>query len=76
MTTCPICGENAGELPKTGDAEGFDCPMHGRFKVSDSVLQSEPGKSAGRGQWEDALKRAKDRAKRDELPVVTTYDFC
>lgn len=75
MTTCPICGASASELPKTGDAEGFDCPTHGRFKVSDSILHSEPSKSASRGQWEDALKRAKDQAKPGELPVLTTYDF-
>lgn len=75
MTICPICGSNAEELPKTGDAEGYDCPLHGPFKVSESALRSEPSKSAERGRWEGALKTAKDRAKPGELPVLTTYDF-
>ena len=34
MVTCPICGNEIGELPRTGDAEGFDCKQHGKFKVS------------------------------------------
>lgn len=75
MTVCPICGSNASELPRTGDAEGCTCPQHGLFKVSDSVLRSAPSKSAGRSQWEDALRKAKDRAKPGDLPVLTTYDF-
>lgn len=71
MSTCPICGTKANELPKTGDAEGYDCPRHGRFKVSDRVLRSEQRRSVG--EWEAALKRATDHAKPDELPLITTY---
>jgi hypothetical protein len=73
MSVCPICGLNAGELPKTGDSEGYDCPRHGRFKVSGTVLGSTLSKSVG--QWEAALQRAKDRAKVGDLPILTTNDF-
>lgn len=75
MNVCPICGSSTEELPRTGDAEGYDCPQHGQFKVSDTALRSEPTKSAGRSEWEDALKKAKDRTKAGELPTITTYDF-
>lgn len=75
MSTCPICGSKAGELPKTGDAEGYDCPRHGRFKVSESVLRSEPRPGIGQSHWENALKTAKDRVASGETPLITTYDF-
>jgi hypothetical protein len=35
---CPICGSAAETLDKTGDADGFDCPQHGKFKVSSTTL--------------------------------------
>ncbi len=75
MSVCPICGSDSGELPRTGDAEGFGCHQHGRFKVSDSALRSEPSKSASRSSWESALDKAKGRVRPDEVPTITTYDF-
>src|SRR5262245_8519497 len=35
---CPICKTKALPLGRTGDAMGFDCPEHDKFKVSDTVL--------------------------------------
>jgi hypothetical protein len=55
MATCPICGAEAETLDRTGDAEGFDCPRHGKFKVASSVLASEPTKNATRQDWEAAV---------------------
>jgi len=73
MNTCPICGSDAGELDRTGDAEGFDCRYHGKFKVSGTVLVTK--EAADRHQWEDALQKARDRATGGEWPVVTGDDF-
>ena len=73
MKTCPICGSDAGTLPRTGDAEGFDCPKHGKFKVAGTPLVTE--EDASRGQWESALARAKSRTKADEWPLIKSDDF-
>ncbi len=73
MPTCPICGSEAEALPKTGDAEGFDCPQHGQFKVSGTVLRSEP--IADRQTWETALERAKQTTEPGGWPRITTHDF-
>ena len=64
METCPICG--LPPLPKTGDADGFDCPMHNRFRVAGTVLATRSG--ATRQEWEKAFDRAKARTKPDENP--------
>jgi hypothetical protein len=40
-TSCPICGAEAAALDKTGDADGFDCHEHGKFKVAGSVFASK-----------------------------------
>ncbi len=70
MLPCPICGFEAQPLPKTGDSEGFDCPKHGKFKVAGSVLAVDTKRN-----WQEALARAKQRAKPCELPLIMTYDF-
>jgi hypothetical protein len=75
MITCPICGSEADTLPMTGDAEGYDCHLHGKYKVSGSALSSTPYQTASREQWEQALSKAKTRAKTGEWPVVITDDF-
>lgn len=61
MNACPICGARTEEFDRTGVAEGFDCPRHGKFKVSGSVLGSDAylnsksamGGRAGKGQTPD-----------------------
>jgi hypothetical protein len=72
---CPICGSEAKTLDRTGDAVGFDCPQHGKFKVACTVFASEPTRIAGRDKWEAALKTAAGRSNPDEWPCITTHDF-
>ena len=36
---CPICKSAVHELDRTGDANGFDCETHGKFKVADTVFK-------------------------------------
>jgi hypothetical protein len=71
--TCPICKSNALELDRTGDATGFDCSEHGKFKVSNNVFST--AKETTRELWERALKLAKGRAKLNEWPVIRHFDF-
>jgi hypothetical protein len=73
MTTCPICGADAGELDRTGDADGFDCPHHGKFKVSRTAMVTQM--DAAREKWESALRRGKSRTKPGEWPLVISGDF-
>ena len=66
MTSCPICDAECATVEITGDAEGYDCARHGKFKVSRTVLAVEASKT--RGEWDAALERAKGRASPDEWP--------
>jgi NMD protein affecting ribosome stability and mRNA decay len=73
---CPICKTKAKPLDKTGDADGFDCPRHGRFKVAGTVWAQPSKTNASVEAWEAALKRAKGR-KPDEwaAPVILSDDL-
>jgi hypothetical protein len=75
MPACPICKAEAKALDRTGYHEGVDCPKHGPFKVSGSVLVDSRTKDAEPTQWETALAKAKKRANEGEWPVIVTYDF-
>jgi len=68
---CPICKSPAKELPRTGDATGFDCPTHGKFKIADTIAAEE----CTRQRWEAALRKAKLRAKPWEVPLVMSEDL-
>jgi uncharacterized Zn finger protein (UPF0148 family) len=72
---CPICKAPAQELPRTGDATGVHCPMHGYFKVADTVRAETKAKDHTREQWETALDKAEERAEPDELPLIMVDDF-
>jgi hypothetical protein len=73
MTThCPICGSEVGELPRTGDADGYDCVTHGQFKTSGTVTSTK--QKATRAEWEAALASAKARHG-TIVPTITTHDF-
>ena len=73
MDTCPICRSEAEMLPRTGDADGFNCPLHGQFKVSGSVLGILT--DASRAEWENALAKAKARTNPGEIPLIEVSDF-
>ncbi len=78
MTTiCSICNSSAQELPRTGDATGFHCPMHGDFKVADTVFAEEGAEDYTREEWEAALDKAKQRTEpeEEEWPLIITDDF-
>lgn len=75
MPICPICQTEAKPLDSTGDPVGLDCPHHGKFKVSGTVLAVDIYTLAGREKWEDALKKAKGNAEPGAWPVITSYDF-
>ena len=73
---CPICKSPAvQELDRTGDATGFDCETHGNFKVADTVFGEGRAKDYTREQWEAALRKAKQRTKPGEWPVINSYDL-
>jgi hypothetical protein len=68
---CPICNSPALDLPHIGDATGFHCPTHGKFKVADTIVLDE----YTRQQWEVALKKAQLRTKQGKWPLVRLGDF-
>jgi hypothetical protein len=75
MVICPICESEAAALDKTGDADGFDCPLHDKFKVASSVfVDGNSGANATRDRWEAALKKAKARTP-GGWPTIQTTDF-
>ena len=75
MANCPICKTEAGQLHRTGDAIGFDCPRHGKFKVASTVLAQASTKDASPAQWESALQKARSRDPGAWAPCIHTYDF-
>jgi hypothetical protein len=68
---CPICKSRAQELPRTGDATGFYCTIHGHFKIADLLLDEY----YTRAEWEAALRAAKHEATEGEWPVIWPWDF-
>ena len=73
---CPICKSRALELDRTGDATGFLCATHEDFKVANTVFAERRTKNYTNEQWEAALRKAKQRTKPGEWPLITTNDFC
>ena len=72
---CPICKSVAQELDRTGDATGFDCEMDGKFKVANTVFAEGRVRNYTNAQWEAALRKAKQRTKSGEWPVINSYDL-
>jgi hypothetical protein len=72
---CPICKASAQELPHTGDATAFHCPVHGDFKVADTVFAEAEAKDYTRDEWEAALDKAEERAEPDAWPLILVDDF-
>jgi hypothetical protein len=63
------------ELDRTGDATGYACATHSNFKVADIVFAEQRAKGYTREQWEAALRKASQRAKEGEWPVIRSFDF-
>jgi hypothetical protein len=63
------------ELNRTGDAIGYHCATHSAFKVADTVFAEKRSRNYSREQWEAALRKAKQRTKPGELPLITSNDF-
>jgi hypothetical protein len=74
LAACPICKTPAELLPKLGDAEGFQCPVHERFRVSGTVLEIPALRNASERKWEKAWKRAKARQS-DMIAMIRSGDF-
>jgi hypothetical protein len=74
-TSCPICGEEAEELPSTGDFQSIRCPKHNEFEVSGTAMSFRGGGRASPDSWERALKRAKLRAGSGKRPRILDDDF-
>jgi sarcosine oxidase delta subunit len=73
---CPICKSPVvQELNRTGDAIGYHCATHSAFKVADTVFAEQRAKNYIQEQWEAALRKAKQRTKPGELPLITSNDF-
>jgi hypothetical protein len=72
---CPICKSAVQELDRTGEATGFDCETHGKFKVANTVFKEGRVKNYTREQWEAALRKARQRTKAGEWPVIKSTDF-
>jgi hypothetical protein len=72
---CPICKSEAKLLDRTGDATGFDCETHGKFKVADTIFADRSKREATRERWEMALRTAKERTKPCEWPVIKSDDL-
>jgi hypothetical protein len=63
------------ELNRTGDAIGYHCATDSAFKVADTVFAEKRSRNYSREQWEAALRKAKQRTKPGELPLITSNDF-
>jgi hypothetical protein len=63
------------EFDRTGDATGFDCETHGKFKVANAVFKEGRVKNYSPAQWEAALRKASHRAKEGEWPDIESSDF-
>jgi hypothetical protein len=72
---CPICKSPSQELDRTGDATGYACATHANFKVANTVFAEHRAKEYTREQWEAALRKAKQKTKPGEWPIVNGNDF-
>lgn len=70
---CPICGAVAKRLDKVGDADGFDCPKHAKFKVSGTAMTTMGSRT--QSEWEAALHRAKKRCAPGGWPMIMEQNF-
>ena len=70
---CPVCEAPVKEHPTTIDRQMFECPVHGSFAVSETVMAMG---FEGMDAWKKA--NALDHARTymrpcDNIPVITSY---
>ena len=75
MTRCPICEREAKHIPPTGDADIFDCPSHGVFKVAGTLIALPKFSWASIPDWERALSAARARTKPGDWPLIKPDDL-
>ena len=75
LLVCPMCKTKVKPLDKAGDAQGYDCPNCGRFRVASSVFAEVANQKRSGRDWEEALNKAKARQPGVWAPTITTYDF-
>jgi hypothetical protein len=72
---CPICKSEAKLLDRTGDATGYECAEHGRFRLAGTIFAIPVQIDALREKWEAALKRARERQPNEWAPLTESTDF-
>jgi hypothetical protein len=72
---CPICKAEAELLDKVGDATGYDCLQHGKFRVVDTIFAIPSKIGATRDKWEAAFKRAREREPSEWAPLIKSDDL-
>jgi hypothetical protein len=75
MTQCPICKQDTKSFLPTGDADIFDCPNHGVFKVAGTLTALPKFTEASVSDWERALSAAKARTKPGDWPLILPDDL-
>jgi hypothetical protein len=75
MFPCPICKKDARQLPRTGDADIYECPTHKTFKVAGTLLALPKFSEASTADWERALQKAMQRAKSGKWPLILPDDL-
>ena len=75
---CPICKTKEVDLldDLVEFTKGFDCPKHGRFRVSVHVLNDRVLMGKPPEDWGHALRRAKKSRQPGALaPCITGHSF-
>jgi hypothetical protein len=72
---CAVCGNQAEQLPRTFDGEGFRCATYGDYGIAGTVLILESWKNLDRSRRLQALSSAKMQAAPGKLPMITSYSF-
>jgi hypothetical protein len=72
---CPICRSKTKPLDRVGDATGYDCNKHGKFKVAGTIFALDDKMNAGTERWEAALARARARHPDEWAPVIMPDDI-
>jgi hypothetical protein len=75
MPQCPICGREAIQIPPVGDADVFECPSHGVFKVAGTLAALPKFKEASIPDWERALSAARARTVPGDWPLILADDL-